>query len=87
MRSAFFITLLLPSAASAATLTVGPSGTYATIGAAVSAAVDDDTIDVEAGTYNEEVSVSGKRLANAGQGLEISTMIRKMPFKSVFYHS
>gem|GEM_PF-1454699 len=41
---------------------VGPSGAYATIDAAVDAAADGDTIQVQAGTYNQRVVVSGKEV-------------------------
>jgi hypothetical protein len=45
--------------ASGATLVVGP-GSYATISAAVTAASPGDMISIHAGTYKEEVSLSGK---------------------------
>jgi pectin methylesterase-like acyl-CoA thioesterase len=54
--SAFF---LLTEIGSANTLVVG-SGGYATIGAAVQAASSGDTVLVHAGTYGEEVNLSGK---------------------------
>ena len=44
--------------ANAATLTVGPGQTYATIGAAVAAATAGDTITVADGTYAESVSIN-----------------------------
>jgi len=43
--------------ASAATLTVGAGGAYATIGAAVAAATAGDVIQIEAGSYSENVAV------------------------------
>lgn len=58
---------LLSLSARAATLTVGPSGTYPTIQEAIDAAVDGDTIQVEAGDYPETISVS-KDLALVGAG-------------------
>ena len=62
--------------AMAATLCVNPtgaSGCQATIGAAVSAASSGDTIQVAAGTYKEEVTIS-KTLALIGAG-SASTII------------
>ena len=53
--SGFLFLSTLPAAA--ATLTVGPGQTYATIQAAVDAASDGDTIDVKAGTYAEMVDI------------------------------
>ena len=47
-------------------LCVGPSGAYPTIAAAVAAAPNGDTIQVEAGTYPERVTVSGKTLTLRG---------------------
>lgn len=44
--------------AAADTLTVGPSGTYSTIGLAVVAADPGDIIEVEDGTYNEVVTIN-----------------------------
>jgi hypothetical protein len=54
--SAFF---LLTEIGSANTLVVGPGG-YSTISAAVQAASAGDTISVHAGTYREQVDLSGK---------------------------
>jgi hypothetical protein len=53
------VLLLLPQSSSANTLVVGPGG-YATINAAVQAAAPGDTILVHAGTYREQVDLSGK---------------------------
>ena len=39
----------------AATLLVGPTRTYTTISAAITAAADGDTITVDAGTYTEDL--------------------------------
>jgi len=44
--------------ANAATLTVGPTGTYLTISAAIAAAMDGDTITVADGTYVETVAIN-----------------------------
>jgi hypothetical protein len=49
-----------------AVLCVGPSGTFATVTAAISAAKNGDTIQVEAGTYAERLNVSGKQLTLLG---------------------
>lgn len=59
--------LLLPSAL-AATLEVGPSGDYSTLSAAIDAASSGDTLDIEAGTYAECVSLGGKDLTLSGAG-------------------
>src|SRR4030042_1652600 len=50
---------LIPGGVSASTLEVGPGG-YATISAAVQAASAGDTILGHAGTYREQVNLSGK---------------------------
>ena len=56
-----------PVAACGATvLCVGPSGSYATIGAAITAAPDGATIQVQGGTYNERITVSGKEVSLYG---------------------
>ena len=49
-----------------AVLCVGPTGSYATIAAAVAAATTGDTIQVQAGTYNELVTVAAKALTLRG---------------------
>jgi hypothetical protein len=51
---------LLVAPAGAATLTVGPSETYSTINAALSAAADGDTIRVRPGTYSEALDLRGR---------------------------
>ena len=60
--------LALCSSGLAATLSVGASGTYATISAAVSAATSGDTLEIAAGTYVECVDLGGKDLALQGAG-------------------
>ena len=56
------------TAASAATLNVGSGATYSSIGSAVAAASDGDTIQVAAGTYAESVDLAGKDLEIVGAG-------------------
>jgi hypothetical protein len=57
-RGGTMLSLLFWRAAGAATLTVGPNSTYATVGAAVSAAAPGDVVQIEAGTYAEELVVA-----------------------------
>jgi pectin methylesterase-like acyl-CoA thioesterase len=66
------LTATSPSLASAAaTLCVAPEGAngcFATIQAAVNAAISGDTITVAAGTYRELVTINGKTLTITGAG-------------------
>ncbi|MBM4366225.1 MAG: hypothetical protein FJ102_08410 [Deltaproteobacteria bacterium] len=55
--------MLWIAAAHAATLKVGATEAYTTIGAAVSAAANGDTIEVAPGTYTETPSLTGKSLS------------------------
>ncbi|MES2640754.1 MAG: MopE-related protein [Myxococcota bacterium] len=55
-------------AASAATFAVGGSGPYATIGAAVSAANDGDTLEVAPGAWAEALDLGGKDLVIRSTG-------------------
>ena len=52
----------------------GLPGDFATIQAAVNAAVNGDTIDIAAGTYREQATISGKVLTIHGAGDGHSTM-------------
>jgi predicted outer membrane repeat protein len=54
--------MLLVRGAAAATLTVGPSGTWPTINEAEAAAVDGDVIEIGAGVYFESLNPGGKAL-------------------------
>jgi hypothetical protein len=70
--------LILPSAAQAAVRCVpagapGCTSAHATIASAVSAASDDDTIRIAAGTYNESISTT-KRLSFVGAGAGATTI-------------
>lgn len=57
------ITLLYaPSAASAALITVGPTGQYASVGAAITASHSGDTINVAAGTYTNDYALIDKQI-------------------------
>lgn len=49
---------------------IGAGGCFTTIQAAVTAAADDDTINIAAGTYNENVIVGSKRLTFIGAGAD-----------------
>ena len=62
----------LAGPAAAATLTVGCGGTYSTIGAAVTAASSGDTIQVCAGTYDENVTDGTKKLTFDGPNAGVS---------------
>jgi outer membrane protein OmpA-like peptidoglycan-associated protein len=65
--------LLLARAAGAATLTVGPSGTYATINEAEAAAVSGDTIEIATGVYFEVLDPGGRDLVySAPDGATLS---------------
>ena len=70
------------TAASAATLNVGSGATYSSIGSAVAAASDGDTIQVAAGTYAESVDLAGKDLEIVGAG---STTIVEPSSDYAFY--
>lgn len=70
MRKLLILSIALTfliSTASAATLRVGPEGTYHTIQSAIDAAHDGDAIKVASGTYNETIQVTNKHLIITGQ--------------------
>ncbi len=69
------LALFLPGVASAATLNVGPTRTYATITAAINASNAGDTIQVDAGLYRESLTIS-QDLIFIGVGGSASTEIR-----------
>ncbi len=61
---------MIASTGFAATLNVPAN--YATINAAVAAAVDGDTIQIAAGTYTEQVLVAGKAISIIGAGKDVT---------------
>lgn len=63
----FFLTVV---PLQAKTLTVGTSGTYATIAAAVQAASENDTIFIQNGVYHEGISTSKSGLHFQGESVE-----------------
>lgn len=65
------------------TLTVGPGQTYATIGAAITAAAPGDTVLVIGGSYLETIDIS-KRLQVVGRGALLRTQL--LPQISVRIH-
>lgn len=65
--SIILIFFVLVSAASAASLTVGPKAAYKTVQSAVNAAQNGDTINVLVGTYPEGVVINDKSLNFVGQ--------------------
>ena len=62
------------SSAQAATLTVGPTGSHATIGHAIAAAASGDRIEVAGGTYTENLDLSGKDLDIVGAGPSLTIL-------------
>ena len=69
LLAVLMVASLLPAAAMAdePALTVGANETYETIGAAVVAASSGDTIYIKNGTYNENVTITGKALTLVGE--------------------
>lgn len=65
--SLMMVLILLVSAASAASLTVGPKAAYKTVQSAVNAAQNGDTINVLAGTYPERVLITENHVNFVGQ--------------------
>lgn len=68
MRVALACLLLLVPSLASAQLRVGPGETYTTIAAAAAAATDGDTVEIVAGTYNEEVVWTQNDLTIRGVG-------------------
>ncbi|MFZ5478291.1 MAG: MopE-related protein, partial [Myxococcota bacterium] len=60
--------LLLATFSQAATLTVGPSGTYATIADAEAATADGDVLELEALTWYEDLRPAGRSLTYSSTG-------------------
>jgi hypothetical protein len=67
-QSVGLITLLIAGSAHGATLQVCPTCSHTTLQGAVNAAADGDVINVAAGRYIENVTISGKALAIVGSG-------------------
>ena len=68
LATSLLTTLILAAPSHGAVLTMGAGQTYATLGAAVAAAVAGDTIDVLAGTYVDQVATINIPLTIEGVG-------------------
>ncbi|MBL8616627.1 MAG: hypothetical protein JNM72_13535 [Deltaproteobacteria bacterium] len=66
--------LLFPGVGAAATLTVGGSGGYSTVQAAINAASSGDVISVRAGTFTGAIDTRGKALTIRGAGSGSTTL-------------
>jgi len=75
--------LILMSAGSASAATLDVPGTYSTIQAAINAANIGDTINVSAGTYNENVDVN-KSVNLRGAGTDVTVVNASDPSDHVF---
>jgi len=78
--------LTLPNMASAATWTVdaGGGGDFTTIGAAATSASSGDIINVNAGTYTEQVMLTqGKNLTFTGAGRDVVTWVAPVDGKCI----
>lgn len=87
VRCGVIVTLVLTAAlpALAADLLVGPAQTYTTIQSAVdAAAATGDTILVDPGTYDEQVTIDGKDLAIIGAGAEATVITCPATLTSFF---
>ena len=72
--------VLVPGLASAATLYVGPTETYTTIQSAIDAANNGDAINIDGGTYNEQLVIDAAALTNLTiQGVAGQTVIVNAP--------
>ena len=68
--------LALITSAHGATLRVGPTQAYTTVGAAVAAASSGDTVLIDPGAYAESMAVTGKTLTlEADQGRGTVTLL------------
>lgn len=72
---AVFLSLALPMPALAATLTVGPDGTHATLGEAIGAARDGDAIVLPEGALAEGGLVVDKALTVRGAGVDVTALV------------
>ena len=75
MRTLPLLGLLVPSVVHAATLSVGANQAYTSIQSAINAAAPGDTIEVDAGTYRERLSIQ-KSITLIGLQGSASTRIR-----------
>ena len=70
-----FLLAISPTAASAATLSVGPGLTYTTISEALDAAADGDRIEVAGGVYQEvlEIDIDVEIVGDSNQPVELGS--------------
>ena len=77
------VALTVPMAASATTLQVGPDKPYVTIQSAIDAAVDGDVIEIDPGTYSEQLAVGSRSIDLVGLGGSADTIVETTGYEVV----